>query len=367
MPFCSCPFVRDASGIGAIAAAELQRLTVELLEGALGEESDGLAAPLRESARGGLGWTPSLRFALTGRRPAAPVAAAAEHVLGTAKSLRPFECTLELAEPARIRADPVILEPARAVRIAWRPPRLEIETGGTAVTVTSGAARAERLHRDAGWIDDAGGAGIVRDRHGGCFRDLAAAIPVAADGVLHAEVTQARRLLRRVAPAYAVWSEAVVRYVLPVEAREGQFASASARTAPGVVALSPGAGAVRVAESLVHEASHQYLFFAGRFARLVAARSVRLYYSPFVGRDRPLDKILLAFHAAANVVAFYWLLRDSEEWEPALAADLERVLDDCRVLDGHLLGNADVTAAGRAIHLPVREWLAERGLPGLQP
>jgi HEXXH motif-containing protein len=58
-------------------------------------------------------------------------------------------------------------------------------------------------------------------------------------------------------------------------------------------------------EMLVHEASHQYYFIATRHGPVVDPGDEQQFYSPFASRFRPLERIVLGFHAFANVYLYY--------------------------------------------------------------
>ena len=74
----------------------------------------------------------------------------------------------------------------------------------------------------------------------------------------------------------------------------------------GVVSSGFPADEEAVAECLVHEVSHQYFLLLESVVPMVdpAQEQVQVW-STFKGRHRPLNRVLLAYHAAANM-ALYW-------------------------------------------------------------
>ena len=116
---------------------------------------------------------------------------------------------------------------------------------------------------------------------------------------------QAISLLRRHAPPYLQWVDKVVRQVIPLNGAEGILRSSSNTDWPGAIGVSFPSKPIMVAEMLVHEASHQYFHIATRFRPVHDRSDRRLYHSPVKGESRPIDAILLAFHAFANVLLFY--------------------------------------------------------------
>jgi hypothetical protein len=118
-------------------------------------------------------------------------------------------------------------------------------------------------------------------------------------------------LLDKFAPAYSDWSGRVIRYLVPLQTNStGMFDSGSRRFLPGLVTLTALHNPVQIAETLVHEASHQYFYVLERFEPLHDPTDTQLYYSAIKDSNRPLIHILLAFHAFGNVCLFFRLVRD---------------------------------------------------------
>lgn len=125
------------------------------------------------------------------------------------------------------------------------------------------------------------------------------------DGQLVRGLGHAVSLLSRYSPRYLAWVDRVVRGVHPLVAKPSVMRSSSGLDAPGVIWMSFPASPVQHAEMLVHEATHQYFYLLSRLGPIVDPRHTAQYYSPVKRTKRPLDRILLAYHAFANVLLFY--------------------------------------------------------------
>lgn len=99
---------------------------------------------------------------------------------------------------------------------------------------------------------------------------------------------------------YENWIGVAIRDICLVEKSGSNALSGSAPDWPARVYLSLLDNPVDIIEILVHEAAHQYIHLMRKFSPLHNSGHDKLYYSPIVGRDRPINKILIAFHAIAN-------------------------------------------------------------------
>jgi len=122
------------------------------------------------------------------------------------------------------------------------------------------------------------------------------------------ELAAAVQLTREVAPEYVPWFAGAIRIVASLEGvgGSGSLRSSSPQAERGVVYISSPLEVCRVAESLIHEASHQHFQALHTAAELmVASAEERVYMSPYKHENRTIDRILFAAHAFANVIAFY--------------------------------------------------------------
>ncbi|MBX3190376.1 MAG: hypothetical protein KF819_25475 [Labilithrix sp.] len=161
---------------------------------------------------------------------------------------------------------------------------------------------------------------------------------------------EAFALVARVSPAHAPWIERAVRSLLPVATPGGKTTSSSFEDLPGVVALSDASPIVMLADALVHEASHQHVFFLQQLGPVDDGSDEELYWSPARGEHRPIGKILLAYHAFVNVLGFWRACRDHGEVDPELS---RRMVDAyarcCEELARPLETTRALTPIGRAL------------------
>jgi HEXXH motif-containing protein len=118
-------------------------------------------------------------------------------------------------------------------------------------------------------------------------------------------------VLRRHAPVYLRWVKEVVRAIIPVDARRSGIIAGSDFTKPGVVQVSFPIETMLLVETLVHEASHQHLEIVRRLGPIHNGSDHTLYYSPVRKQERPVDKILVAYHALGNVLLCFRQCRKS--------------------------------------------------------
>ena len=125
------------------------------------------------------------------------------------------------------------------------------------------------------------------------------------------QLSIALRNLENVSPEAYRWVSSVIREVIPLRAHSGNAGSTSSPWDCGTVALTMTgvANPVLFGEMLVHEASHQHFFLAKQLGPIDDGSDDCLYFSPLVGLDRPLEKMLLAYHAVVNMLLFYRSVR----------------------------------------------------------
>lgn len=183
----------------------------------------------------------------------------------------------------------------------------------------------------------------------------------AACAELGAQCTAALRLIDEGAPSYSPWITRLVRSLVPLRITRGMQNSTTAFLAPGVIALSAQRDPVMMAETLVHEATHQYLYVLSRLGSIDDGTDTALYFSPFKNTGRPLRYIVLTYHAFGNVLLFDRMLRDGGRLhdEPRLGVDgrIEALEDKLRVLEKTLHASRTLTPIGKALWEPLFERL----------
>jgi hypothetical protein len=170
----------------------------------------------------------------------------------------------------------------------------------------------------------------------------------------------ALELLATSAGEYGAWIERVLRGVL-VSHREQhvRVLSGSGEAAPGVIHASYPASSMEIAEILVHECAHQYFYMLERVGPVDDGSDSRRYWSPPIRLERPLSRILMAYHALANVRLFYESLRGAEIDDGGYVKRNEpEILDAVSQLDEPLQDNRALTPLGRALYEPLADRLA---------
>jgi HEXXH motif-containing protein len=189
----------------------------------------------------------------------------------------------------------------------------------------------------------------------GFFRDpndAASALETFSPAVMET-LTSALDLLERHIPHYFEWVMRVIRRVVVLHSEQDLLRSGSHENQYGTIHISDNLRVLSVAEMFVHEASHQYLELLRKLGPTVDPSHKGLYYSPVKQCDRPLPKILLAYHAFANVMLYY-----RELSERGLADDYfdnmrDVLADELRQLELPLVGGDAITPIGRALVNPL--------------
>jgi HEXXH motif-containing protein len=180
--------------------------------------------------------------------------------------------------------------------------------------------------------------------------------------------------LDRMAPDYAAWAGRMVRCFLilaDVDASTGsEYLSLSHVAWPGLVALGfrdsterRASWPVLAADTLVHESSHQYFHLLSVVLPLVNGRDTRLYYSALAKRERPIDRVMLAYHAAGNMaLAHAAVLDTSEPGSVAFAHAMKKAAEAARSLREPLERTDGLTEAGSALWRTLAKALDARSL-----
>lgn len=171
---------------------------------------------------------------------------------------------------------------------------------------------------------------------------------------------RAFEILREVGADYLDWVERVLRVILVCERPESSWmVSGSAAMLPGVVHVSYPAGAMDMADALVHECAHQNFYLLEHLDAFDDGTDDRLYWSAPVRRERPLSKILMAYHAFANVLLFYDALRVAgADDEGYVDRHERRLVDLVAQLDAPLRENCALTELGRMLYTSLADRLA---------
>jgi len=179
------------------------------------------------------------------------------------------------------------------------------------------------------------------------------------------QVESALRLMEEYAPEYYLWTAALLREVV-AKGRAGPDTTTSCSYLHnlGVVELCAPASVLETAEMLVHECSHQHYNLASWWTRMVPEGAPDVY-SILKFQPRPLERLLLGFHAFGNALMMYDLLR--RRGAPVDPKDLAgrivyvRSLVDALYLP--LIENKQwLSPSGISVYQPLADLLIEHGL-----
>ena len=174
------------------------------------------------------------------------------------------------------------------------------------------------------------------------------------------EIVRATRgaidVLRRHSPRYVPWVDRVLRAIIPCAGSQSHLRSGSDFDLPGVIQVSYPAPPAALAEMLVHECSHLTFQIVTRLGDVDDGTDQTLYYSPVKQTGRPIDRILLAYHAFANLVLFYrTCLASGIDDDGYCERNEKATLPQLEMLEEALGTTTALTPIGRALFEPLRK------------
>ncbi|MCE8420978.1 HEXXH motif-containing putative peptide modification protein [Rhodovulum sulfidophilum] len=174
------------------------------------------------------------------------------------------------------------------------------------------------------------------------------------------QVSEGLILMAEVNPSYEVWVRRLLNTLILTERLENRTCSGSWSDTSGTIYMSQPNSLLEVGEVLIHECAHQHFHLACRVLPMKTDGENGRYFSPPVGRDRPLDMILIAYHAFANVLTYY-----ENAFEMSLGDQLSHnryrsFSQEVAVLEGYLDDNAGLSELGRTIFSMLRKGRQER-------
>lgn len=191
----------------------------------------------------------------------------------------------------------------------------------------------------------------------GFFRDVddaATALETFSPGLIET-LTQALDLLEEHLPHYFDWVVRIIRRVAVLHSAPNVLYSGNRENQYGTIHISDNFRVLSLAEMLIHEASHQYLELLNKLGPTGDPGHTELYYSPVTQCDRPLHKILLAYHAFANVMLFYRGVAECGLADSCFANFQNVLNDELRQLEQPLLESDAILPIGRALMEPLIE------------
>lgn len=170
---------------------------------------------------------------------------------------------------------------------------------------------------------------------------------------------QAMATLETHAPGYLAWVERVLCGVVVCPVETGfRVVSGSGEDAPGVIHASWPVSYMDIAEMLVHECAHQYFYLLERVGPVDDGSDPELYWSPPIRTNRPISRVLMAYHALGNILLFYDLVRGKGHDEAQYVdANEEAITGALLELDAPLRGNSALTELGRGLYEPLAQRL----------
>lgn len=174
------------------------------------------------------------------------------------------------------------------------------------------------------------------------------------------EIVRATReaiaVLHRHSSRYVPWVDRVLRAIIPCAGSQSHLRSGSDFDLPGVIQISYPAHPAALAEMMVHECSHLTFQVVTRLGDVDDGTDQTLYYSPVKQTGRPIDRILLAYHAFANVVLFYRACLESGIDDDGYCARNEKAtIPQLDMLEEALCKTPALTPIGRVLFEPLRD------------
>ncbi len=183
--------------------------------------------------------------------------------------------------------------------------------------------------------------------------------PVERPGDYADQFEDALKYLEKANQEYYLWVVLILRQITPIHRiDEMTIGSASNFYLPGISQITVPATLSETIEMLVHECSHQYFNLAMKFGSMQTPDAPS-YYSPLTKSERPLDRILIGYHAFGNVQLIYDALKRLVP-EIVLPARYQTVQEGLKELSVILEkeSNRNLTHLGRALYFPLQKRLA---------
>lgn len=161
-------------------------------------------------------------------------------------------------------------------------------------------------------------------------------------------------LMKENLPAYYRWFSRILRRVVLVQTGPQKYLrSGSEEGLCGMVYISDSKDVLSLGEMLVHEASHNYFYLITRLGEPVI-HSQEMYYSPFVNSMRSLERILLGYHAFANVYLYYKAcMQVFPDQRDVCLERMKMTLEDVKSVEVHLKESDKLTSIGQGLAEPL--------------
>jgi HEXXH motif-containing protein len=190
------------------------------------------------------------------------------------------------------------------------------------------------------------------------WEDFAEWLPLAVDAVspeMAAAWQETLSFMEWHAAAYVPWVQRFLPDIAHLDEADYLWSGSSGSRA-GLIHASVHYQPAPLAEILVHEGTHQYYHLLGQLGPVDDGTDTTLYYLPAAGMNRPLHRIVLAYHALANVLLFYRLCRANEAVDDGYCGRNEaKLAPQIEQLEAPLRDNPVFTAVGRGLCEPLIE------------
>lgn len=121
---------------------------------------------------------------------------------------------------------------------------------------------------------------------------------------------EALELMGRVMPEYRAWVLCLLKEISPlIRPQPNMIASGSSPHRFGGIDLCVPATPTETVEMMVHECTHQYFHLASWLGSFMTA-DAKPHYSPLKNCERPLDRILIGYHAFGNALIAFEKFRE---------------------------------------------------------
>ncbi len=155
-------------------------------------------------------------------------------------------------------------------------------------------------------------------------------------------------LVDEVTPELSAYSRFLVRAFGAQPLHGGTHSSSSSTAYPGLILCTFPRSVDSLGETIVHEASHQYMNLLASVMPLAEKSEDAVYYSAIKGRKRTLRKHIIGYHAVANIVFFRRRLIQQLGSNALRRAELEKFEGFAVVMREELKGATGLTPVGRA-------------------
>jgi HEXXH motif-containing protein len=311
-------------------------------------------------------WDPAfgrLRLCLEGRESPDVVGSAAAAALRIAERGGGADWEARLPSATRLRIGQLLLPPGDRLGVSADKRRIALRVSrGRRTRTWTLPRRSDDGAVNAGGLDtlsstDAEGVRIVILREEVLGADpTVEAVPLdgAPDSIV-LPLNAAIHLIASHSAPYLSWIRRVVRQILPLRDDPSMMRSSTAAWRSGLVYSANRPDPATLAEILVHEGSHQYLFILNRLGPLDDGSDPNLYYSPVNRTMRPLGMVVVAYHALANITLF---CRECPSGSALRPRQIEKTfLEAINAYEDILCRSRSLTAVGTALWRPLYERL----------